>query len=130
MNKKIKMCFGIGAPSIIMIFISLSLTTMAILSLVTANSNYKLAQKHAEFITNYYAADTEIQEKLSTLSKDLNEGNITDQFVYDAVINDKQSIEIICDVTGKNFEILSQKIIVTEDFDYDSGYKYDDTIVK
>jgi len=130
MNKKIKLCFGIGAPSIIMIFICLSFTTLSILALMTASSNYKLAKKHATYIQDYYSADTKIQEELSKLSKSLNEGQIIDQFVYTSDINEHQSIEIICDVTGKSFEILSQKIIITADLDYDNNNKFDDRIVE
>lgn len=130
MKNKIKMCFGIGAPSIIMIFICLSFTTLSILALMTASSNYKLARKHADYVQNYYSADTKIQEELSKLSKSLNEGQIIDQFVFTSDINEHQSIEIICDIKGKSFEILSQKIIVTAILNYDDNNKFDDRIVE
>lgn len=45
MDKKLKMSVGIGGPSIIMIFVVLSLTTLSALSLMTANSDWKLTKE-------------------------------------------------------------------------------------
>ena len=47
----------IGVSSILIIFILLCLTAFAALSLLSANADYKMAQKTAESVASYYAAD-------------------------------------------------------------------------
>ncbi|MEA4854071.1 MAG: hypothetical protein VB082_07330 [Christensenella sp.] len=56
---------GIGGVSILAVFVVLCLTTLAVLSLVSARADYALTQKVADATTNYYAADSKAQEKLA-----------------------------------------------------------------
>lgn len=54
---------NIGGSSLIMVFSVLCLTIFAVLTFLTANSEYKLANKSAQIIKNYYYADTLAVEK-------------------------------------------------------------------
>lgn len=57
----------IGFSSILMVFTMLCLVTFATLSLITANSDYRLSLKVAEKTTAYYKADTAAREYLMQL---------------------------------------------------------------
>lgn len=118
MNNKIKMCFGIGAPSILMIFVSLCITVLATLSLLTVNSNYNLAKKSADYIKSYYEADSIAEEWLSETYEALNNGIIPKSNIFTVPISDNQSLELIIDVEDNNLKIISQRIIFTHEWDY------------
>ena len=72
MKNKFKMSIGIGGPTIVMIFVVISLTTLGTLSLVTANSDLKLAEKTYESATNFYTADSKCEEQLANVDSVLN----------------------------------------------------------
>ena len=67
MNKQRKGLIHIGFSSILMVFTMLCLVTFATLSLITANSDYRLSLKVAEKTTAYYAADTAARNYLQQL---------------------------------------------------------------
>lgn len=69
MNKGggIKSGFGIGYVSIIMIFAVICLTTLAVLSFQAADSDEKLGLKNADFVQDYYAADSQAKQVLMRL---------------------------------------------------------------
>ncbi len=118
MNNKIKMCFGIGAPSILMIFVSLCITVLATLSLLTVNSNYNLAKKSADYVKSYYEADSTAEEWLSETYEALNNGTIPKNNIFTVPISDNQSLELTIDVEDNDFKIISQRIIFTHEWDY------------
>ena len=76
MKNKFKMSIGIGGPTIVMIFVVISLTTLGTLSLVTANSDLNLAEKTYASATNYYMADAKCEEMLSNIDSVLNKTKI------------------------------------------------------
>ena len=55
---------AIGAPSIIMIFVVLCLTCFAALSFVSANADFRLAERTAKNTADYYAAHAQAQRRL------------------------------------------------------------------
>lgn len=67
MNKQRKTSTSIGFSSIMVIFITICLVTFAVLSILTANSDYRLSKKTVEKTTAYYRADTAAQEMLLTI---------------------------------------------------------------
>ena len=67
MNKQKKGMIHIGFSSILMVFTMLCLVTFATLSLITANSDYRLSLKVAEKTTTYYKADAAAREYLMQL---------------------------------------------------------------
>lgn len=64
---------AVGAPSLIMIFVTLCLACFAALTLSSAGAEARLAEKAAESAANYYAADTRIQESIAALDAALKE---------------------------------------------------------
>lgn len=50
---------SIGTPTLILIFMILCLVTFGMLSLTTAKSEWNLAQRNADSVTEYYRADKE-----------------------------------------------------------------------
>lgn len=62
---------AIGGSSILMIFVVLCLTTFAVLSLVSANADWKLTQRTAQSVTGYYAADGEAERALAGANQNL-----------------------------------------------------------
>ncbi|MDR1328393.1 MAG: hypothetical protein LBK23_02180 [Oscillospiraceae bacterium] len=56
------MGLNIGSASIIMLFAVLCLTVLAVLSLLSANSQYALAERSADVARTYYEADTRAAE--------------------------------------------------------------------
>ena len=62
---------SIGASSILMIFVTLCLTTFAVLSYVTANADYKLTEKANTNLRLYYDADSKAQTVISQIDEAL-----------------------------------------------------------
>ena len=67
----------IGFSSILVIFVMLSLTTFTVLTLVSANADYKLSKRVAERTTEYYSADTRAEEKLALIDDALDKAYIS-----------------------------------------------------
>ncbi|WP_444658976.1 hypothetical protein ACRQV7_00100 [Caproiciproducens sp. R2] len=71
MRRKGTVHLGVGASSILMIFVVLCLTTFGILSYVTANADNKISTKNAETVENYYAATAIAEQKLQKIDEAL-----------------------------------------------------------
>ena len=71
MRRKGNFHLGVGASSILMIFVVLCLTTFGILSYVTANADNKISTKNAETVENYYAATAIAEQKLQKIDEAL-----------------------------------------------------------
>lgn len=67
MKKKTQMGLGVGASSILLIFVLLCLTTFATLSLVSAQADARLSGKTAESVSAYYEADARAEELLAEI---------------------------------------------------------------
>lgn len=129
MKSKIKMSFGIGTPSILLIFVSLTVTVLSTLSLLTANSSFKLARKSSEYVSSYYEADSVVQEWLSETYENLKNGIKPESNIFIVPISDGQSLELIIDFNNDNLSIVSQKIIITKEWDYgEFETRYEDVI--
>lgn len=67
MKEKRSFNWGVGASSILMIFVVLCLVTFGILSYVTANADNKLSTKNAETVENYYEGTSLSEETLQKI---------------------------------------------------------------
>ncbi len=63
MKKKTLISLGPGAPSLILIFVILSLSILGMLSLMTARSDRKLSERTAEVIRAVYSLNNLAEEK-------------------------------------------------------------------
>ena len=73
-RKKGETITPIGFSSILIVFVMLALVTFTVLSVITANADYKLSKKVAQKTTSYYTANNnaeillnDIDERLHTL---------------------------------------------------------------
>lgn len=60
---------SVGGTSIVAVFVVLCLFVFAALSLISANSDLKLAEKTAKAVSEYYAADFMAEQAADTLAK-------------------------------------------------------------
>jgi hypothetical protein len=79
MKEKKQMGLNIGSASIIMLFSVLCLTVLASLSMLSANSQWKLANRSADAVSKYYAADT----TASQVYNRIRQGDTTDVNFYE-----------------------------------------------
>lgn len=85
MNKmKQEYRIGTGATSMLMIFIALCLTTLAILAITSARTDLSMTGRNEEMILGYYEAASEAQEILSRLDGEIAKvrGAATDENSY------------------------------------------------
>lgn len=73
MNKNIHIGLPIGTASILLIFLTLSLTSFAVLSLETSVADMNLTSKSADYTQNYYAAVHKAQGFLADMDYRLSE---------------------------------------------------------
>lgn len=109
MKKELKAVgLPIGGPSLLMAFILLCLTIFASISFMSAHRDYKLSEKTAETLTQYYAADNKAEEILAQVDTFLQEGIQSEDIErhlaeYDAkIITDENGIYISYTVTIKD----------------------------
>lgn len=69
MRKYYSGSIGVGGASLLLIFVLLSLTTFATLSLVSANADKGMVDRDAQAVTNYYAADSIAEDMLAKIGK-------------------------------------------------------------
>lgn len=67
MNKAPEYRVGVGASSIVMIFIVLCLTTLGILSFSSARANLALTQRRTTQVQAYYGADAKAQRLIAEI---------------------------------------------------------------
>ena len=82
MKKKTLISLGPGAPSLILIFVILSLSILGMLSLMTARSDRKLSERTAEVIRAVYSLNNLAEEKVWELNdtvQTLAEGNPSEE---------------------------------------------------
>lgn len=88
MDKKTPSVFNIGASSILIIFILLSLVSFATLSLITARSDYMLSRSYAERVQTYYAAQNEATARWNELNQHPQEDVVS----YQIPVGDNQQL--------------------------------------
>ncbi len=74
MGDKSGVGIGIGGISMLAIFVVLCMTTLAVLSLVSARADYALTEKTALASKQYYSADAKAEEKLAALLEVVEDG--------------------------------------------------------
>jgi hypothetical protein len=114
MKRRIKAIgLPIGGPSLLMAFILLCLTIFASISFMSANRDYKLSQKTAETLTQYYVADNKAEEILAEIDSSLKKNEIIEDIEnhlkdYNAIItNDGNIVNVEYAVTVKDKMVLA-----------------------
>lgn len=129
-NNKKSAGINVGSASLVMVFAVLALTVFAVLSLVTANNELKLANKFCASIENYYSADyiaCDILEDIkmsmeNNTAIDIESVTFQDTIGYFQVpIDEGQSLSVKIDIEDNDIEILSWQIINTIEQNYDTN---------
>lgn len=71
MNGKQEYRMGVGAASMLMIFVMLALTTLSVLSLSSAQSDLSMTRRNVELLTDYYDAAAEAQDVVAQVDASL-----------------------------------------------------------
>lgn len=129
---------GIGSSSILVIFVILCLVSFATLSIVSANADYKLSTKILDRTTAYYEAQNQAEEELAQLDSSLRgtyETASSSAEYFDITghettflisVSELQSLEVTVQIlypdnpAGSYYQVLSRKVITTQELDYDS----------
>lgn len=120
MDKKLKMGIGMGGPSIITIFVTLCLSTLGMLSLMTANADWELTQKNASFLTSYYKADGAVENWLADVDAALQKGESLDSHTFKTPISANQDLVVVIQVVENEYEIVSHKLVSNQQWNYDT----------
>lgn len=132
MKKRLKAIgLPIGGTSLLMSFILLCLTIFACISFMSANRDYKLSQKTAESLTQYYDADNKAEEILAEIDSSLKnnetiekiENNLKDYNIkitkdgniinisYSVAIKDEMELYVAVRFANSKVEILGWKVV-------------------
>ncbi len=130
---------NVGSSSILIIFVIVCLVCFAALSIVSANSDYKMTKKMAERERNYYQACNDAYQALSdidiTLQKLYESVDSEDAFYMQAgyqksfayPISDIQSLQVSLKIiypqtdTEPFYEITEWRVITTGTLEYDES---------
>lgn len=114
---------AVGGSSLLVIFAVLCLTVFAMLSLSTVLADERLRSSSADAVTEYYAADFEAENILSTLrSGEIPENvELTEDLVakYSCPISNTQSLFVEVKFyggIGDNYKILRWQAVYTADW--------------
>lgn len=131
-NKQQSTFINIGSSSLLMVFLVLCLTTFAILSLSSAQSDYSFSKKFAEHKNEYYEASSRAEMILGEIDQLLAENS--DQVT--ARLDGKEIDNIPLSCTGADGETvisyqvpsgekqaLNVTLLVTNDSEHENYYK-------
>lgn len=122
MSKKQRVGLGVGGSSLLMVFIIVCLTTFATLSLLSANSDYKLSAKTAQSVSDYYAADGRATERLQQIDALILSGQAEeivrlglaeqtiDGYTYSEAINNSQSLQVTLRMQNNRCTVASWQV--------------------
>ena len=111
---------GVGASSILLILVVVSLTMMASLSLIQARADAALTEKTAISVAAYYDADARAQQVLAALDDAIGEGNqpqsvagVQQQpdgsYAFSVGSSDGHTLHVSLDLSGAGYRILSYR---------------------
>ncbi|MGI6730695.1 MAG: hypothetical protein ACOX5F_02170 [Anaerovoracaceae bacterium] len=128
---KFKVGVALGGPTIILIFVVLSLTTLGALSLVTASGDWKLTRETAEAVTNYYIADGEAEEAIAAADASLRAGHPLEADTFYFKVSENQDLVLTLEEQRGILKVKSQKLMPRVHWDYeDYKIEFDDTLVE
>ena len=87
MKEKKSFHIGTGITSLLMIFVVLCLTTFGILSYSSANAEYTLTKKNADYVTNYYSVYSMGAEALAKIDTILYQERSTEETISEEFLS-------------------------------------------
>ena len=130
---------NVGSSSLLIIFVVVCLVSFAALSIVSANSDYKLTKRMAERETNYYNACNDAYRALASIDRTLlslyessdseddfyERAGYTKSFTYP--VSDIQSLRVIIRIhyprnaSDPRYTITEWQVVTTGTLDYDQS---------
>lgn len=108
-EKKRKVPFlNIGSSSLLVVFLVLCLIIFAVLTLASAQSDYRFARKLADRRTAYYAACNEAEEAIAALDADGTLVSLSEPYTFQIPIDDRQALCVELSPDGTNGYRISQ----------------------
>lgn len=98
-----------GSSSLMVILIVFTLMLFGVFALMSSYSEYKLSNKYALWVQEYYKLDTEAQHFLANLDLKANEGKIIETTITSDQLKTAQTIDIKVQVVEGQVKILSWK---------------------
>lgn len=113
---------GVGIASVLVIVVILALTTFGILSLTMAYLDMKTSVKAADFTTDYYTAESKIQNQLAELNERiLKNENLEGEIVLTEKVDDKHELRLKIRTNKYGYEIISNSLVVTGEWKADNS---------
>ena len=109
----------VGPSSVLTIFAVLCLMIFALLALVTANMDAKLAQKEADSVQAYYQADKQAEKIFTQIRKGKKPSEVTFQngiYSYTCPVTNETSIHVEIKKTKQKYSVLEWKLIYVGDW--------------
>jgi len=119
MRKTARHGFGAGITSVVMLFAVLCLTLLAVLSLTTANQEWELANRSADAVTAYYAADSRASAVCDAVqTADVRDGDVVQdvtvsvsadgsELSYSVPIDEKQALQVRLARSGGGWRVAA-----------------------
>ena len=118
---------GVGASSILLIIVVVSLTLFASLSLIQARADASLTKKTASSIQSFYDADARAQQVLSVLDDALQQGETPESiegvtkladgnYAFTVMASDGHTLSVTLDASGGRSQILSYRYVNAQDW--------------
>lgn len=114
----------VGGSTLLVVFAVLCLTVFALLSLSTAQSGHRLAQRSAQSAAEYYEADAAAEEILALLRAGQMPDGVTEEngvYTYTCALSDTQSLEVAVRFTDGGFTVLRWQAVSTADWEADGS---------
>lgn len=135
-NERKSSGINIGSASIIMVFAVLCLTVFAVLTFITANNEYKLADKSATAIKTYYEADTRAVITEGKIRESIAKGNNAEiegvtvkteadgrHYTYAQTMDENQEIQVELLYTDGELKTLKWELVNVAEWSPDAGIK-------
>lgn len=143
-NERRSSGINVGGASIIMVFSILCLTIFSVLTLITANSENTLAQKSADEVSAYYAADSKSVDKLAQIKSVVaNQSSLegissaasalktatvingnTLYISYSEKINKGQDLSVKLSTDGSKIKVIDWKVVNTSNWEPSSNIDF------
>lgn len=132
MNRAPEYRVGVGAASILMIFIVLSLTTLGVLTFASSRADWTLTERRKEQVTAYYAAVASSDELIAVVDEALHEAHQGDPADFEAHVRALEGLDsrfvVSEDLSQVSFELpvgstqALQTALAIEDHDAPARY--------
>lgn len=100
---------AVGGSSLLVIFVVLCLTALAMLSLSSVQADGRLSQASAEAVRAYYAADCEAEEILAQLRQGIVPAGVTsrdNRYFYECPVSETQTLFAEVEVQNGAYRVL------------------------